>query len=57
MAWSDTIYHPQNERYYKYKDSWNGPDILDADTPSALERRSREFHDHLFKRSGVVLTG
>lgn len=57
MAWSDTIYHPQNERYYKYKDSWSGPDILDADTPSALERRSREFHDHLFKRSGVVLTG
>jgi hypothetical protein len=52
-TYSRTIYHSQNGRYYKYSDSWNGPDILDGDTASSLERGSQEFHDHLFKRNGT----
>jgi hypothetical protein len=52
-GWSQAIYHRQNGRYYKYKDSWNGPDILDADTEDALEKGSRDFHDHFFKRNEV----
>jgi len=52
-SWSQTIYHRQKGRYYKYKDSWNGPDILDAHTENALERGSSDFHDHFFKRDGT----
>jgi hypothetical protein len=52
-SYSSAIYHRQNGRYYKYMDSRNGPDILDADTEDALERGSRDFHDHFFKRDGV----
>lgn len=53
MSYSNAIYHSQNSRYYKYKISNQGPDILDGATSSSLERGSNEFHDHLFKRSGT----
>lgn len=43
MSWSQTIYHRQNGRYYKYKNSWNGLDILDANTENALEKGSTDF--------------
>lgn len=52
-GWPQAIYHRQNGCYYKYKDSWNGPDILDADTEDALESRSCDLHDHFFKRDGT----
>jgi hypothetical protein len=51
-SWSRAIYHSHHEQYYKYCETWKGPDILVADSESALEKGSREFHDHLFKRNG-----
>lgn len=50
-GWSRAIYHRQNERYYKYKESGSNKDILDADTAEALEIGSREYHDHHFKKN------
>lgn len=52
-GWSQAIYHRQNGRYYKYQDTCKGLDILDADNADALEKGSRDFHDHFFKRDGT----
>lgn len=52
-GWSGAVYHRQNERYYKYKESGSNKDILDADTAEALEIGSHEYHDHHFKRNGA----
>lgn len=51
--WSRAIYHPQNERYYKYKESGSNKDILDADSADALERGSPKYHDHFYKKGGT----
>lgn len=51
--WSSAIYYRPNGRYYKYKASADRPGILEAGTAEALEKNSREFHDHYFKVDGV----
>ncbi|SKB16154.1 hypothetical protein PL11201_80464 [Planktothrix sp. PCC 11201] len=52
-AWSRAIYHRQNGRYYKYKESGSNKGILDADSADALEKGNPKYHDHFFKRSGT----
>jgi len=51
--WSRAIYHRQNNRYYKYQETQQGPDILDGNSEKALEKGNPAFHDHFFKRNGV----
>jgi hypothetical protein len=51
--YSKAIYHDQNQRYYKYKDSGVNKDILDAESENALSIGSSEYHDRFFKRNGV----
>jgi hypothetical protein len=49
-VWSQAIYHPQNNRWYKITTTSKGEEILDAESPDALEKGNDGYHDHFFKR-------